>query len=417
MLVDNFNSFNSNFDILSNDDFSLDKKKIYYETTIKKKKKDIYSHLNESDSLLNALRNFSVKFELNDKKILKDYKYVISFDELISLIRFSLESQKKLNNVLEDESQNIKIFTNDFINNISNYIYSYEKVEKVSPISKFSNKIKFSSNKENININTDRTNKTNRVYNKNPPCIIKSSSCWTNMGKTKKKQNKNKTTLNRNFQTNLKSNKSSINKNQTNINTNANINKNINSEETNNNTKSYFRPKNNKKLSNIFSPIKNPSNKDNKIKVIKSRMNKSAEKRHNHKSSYNDYFKNNKENNNKINANKSMEKGKIINSDNKNETKPISIFSAIEYLKSSSFIIKNKNNNVNKIEKKSNYNSNDSMNDIKKEDKDKKVVYYDRNMMLGIRKKIIKANVPKPSNLANKLLEKGIKFITDFNGL
>ena len=110
-----------------------------------------------------------------------------------------------------------------------------------------------------------------------------------------------------------------------------------------------------------------------------------------------------------------MEKRKTNKSDKKYESKPISIFSACEYLKSSSFILKAKNNKENKIEKKEEFNTNNSTNDIKKEDK--KIVYYDQNMNLGIRKKIIKANVPRPSNYANKLLEKGIQFITDFNGL
>ena len=417
MFVDYFNSFNSNFEALSNSNSFTDKGKTYYETTIKKKKINSFSHINESNSLLNALRKFSVKFELNDKKIFKDYKFVISFDELISLIRYSLESQIKLNNFLEDKSENIKAFTDEFINNISNYIYSYEKVEKITPISKFSNKIKFSSNKENININTDRTNRTNKVTNKKPSCLVKSSSCWVNHGTTKIKQNKKKSTFIRNFQTNLKNNKTTNNSNKANNNTNINKNKNINSDEANNNTKSYFRRKNYENLSNIFSPIKKLNTKDSKIKVVKTRMNKSTERRDNHKSPYNDYFKNNKESSQKINPNKSMEKRNNNKSDEKkeNESKPISIFSACEYLKSSSFVLKNKNNDENNTEKKINYNSVNSMNNSKNEDK--KVVYYDRNMTLGIRKKIIKANVPRPSNYANKLLEKGIKFITDFNGL
>ena len=417
MFVDSYNSFYSNLDILSINDSSFDKRKTYYETTIKKKKGNKFSYINETNSLIIALRNFSVKYGLDDKKILSDYKFVISFDELISLIRFSLESQQKLNNFLQEDSENIKSFTHNFINNISNYIFSYEKVEKINPISKFRNKIKFSSNKENININANKAIKTSRPNYKKSNCIIKSSSCVVDMGKTKPKQTKTKVIINRNYQTNLnnlKSNKSTVNSNKVNINSNSNItsNTNINQDETNNYTKSYFRRKNYKNLTNAFSPVKKPQNKENnKIKVTKTRLNKSAEKRHNP----NDYFGNSKPSSKKLKLNKSMEKRKTNKSGNKNESKPISIFSACEYLKSSSFILKAKNNKENKIEKKEEFNSNNSSNDIKKEDK--KIVYYDQNMNLGIRKKIIKANVPRPSNYANKLLEKGIQFITDFNGL
>ena len=38
-------------------------------------------------------------------------------------------------------------------------------------------------------------------------------------------------------------------------------------------------------------------------------------------------------------------------------------------------------------------------------------------MMLGVKKKVIINNMPKPSNLANKLLQNGRKFITEFNGI
>ena len=48
------------------------KRKIYYETTIKKKIKDNFSIFNNSNLLINALRNFAVRYELDDKKIPKN---------------------------------------------------------------------------------------------------------------------------------------------------------------------------------------------------------------------------------------------------------------------------------------------------------------------------------------------------------
>jgi hypothetical protein len=38
-------------------------------------------------------------------------------------------------------------------------------------------------------------------------------------------------------------------------------------------------------------------------------------------------------------------------------------------------------------------------------------------MMIGVKKYVITSNLPKPSNLANKLLQNGRKFITEFNGI
>ena len=38
-------------------------------------------------------------------------------------------------------------------------------------------------------------------------------------------------------------------------------------------------------------------------------------------------------------------------------------------------------------------------------------------MILGVKKQIINSNMPKPSSFANKLLQNGRKYITEFNGI
>ena len=157
MFVNNYIFSNSSLDILPSSS-PFKKRKIYYETTIKKKFKDNFSIFNNSNLLINALRNFAVRYELDDKKILKDYKFVIAFDDLISLIRYSLESQKTLNEFEIEETNKINGFTKDFINTISNYINSYEKVEKINPLPKNKYKNKFILNKANINFNSNKVN-------------------------------------------------------------------------------------------------------------------------------------------------------------------------------------------------------------------------------------------------------------------
>ena len=45
------------------------------------------------------------------------------------------------------------------------------------------------------------------------------------------------------------------------------------------------------------------------------------------------------------------------------------------------------------------------------------MVYYDQNLNFGIKKKIISNNIIRPSNMANKLLQNGIKYLTEFMDL
>ena len=397
MFVNNYIFSNSSLDILSSNNSASKKRKIYYETTIKKKIRDNFSIFNNSNLLINAVRNFSVKYELNDKKIFTDYKFVISFDDLISLIKYSLESQKTLNEFEIEETNKINKFTKNFIKNISNYINSYEKVEKINPVLK--NKPKFTLTNANINFNTHKINYKKSSNN------IKSPSCWIDLTKTKMKLPKKKENINQNYQTNLKNNKSS-NIGKLNICSKPNkIKKEENSNDEQNYTNTYFKRKKYKNSLNLFSPKNKQKNKENSIKVKKTHLNNSARRRRNNRGYFTE-LNNNIETTNKSNLTKSVEKRKTFES-YKSDGKQMSIFTACEFLRSSSFVHKNQNKNGNdnndNNEKKINYNSNKTNKEMKLGD-DKNVWYYN-------------GKAPKPTNFASKLLEKGIKYITDFNGL
>ena len=376
--------------------------KKYYNTTIRKKKLVKSFTINNQNLLLDYLKDFSVKYEMDEKLISKDIKFVITFDELISLIRYSLESQIKINEHSKDETDYLKTLSQDFINDITHYIYSYEKVEKIEkPLSK--NKDTSNSNKENINVNG------NNKKNKKSLCSIisKSPSYWAESQKTR--NNKNKV----------------INEEKSTLNNRANKNKN-NFESKNSYRRTVvhklFSPKNEDKFKNKF-----PKN-DNKSKKV---LNRSAAKR------YTSILSDTSNNNKKKKINKSGEKRKsvIMDKTKKNENKNLSIFTACETLKSSSFILKNRNNSFFSTEhydkndnKKNanNYNSNINLNDknckshynisVNKKS-DTKIVYYDQNLNLNVKKQIIMGNVFKPSTFANKLLQNGMKYITEFNGL
>ena len=388
-------------DIISRNKKYHDENKQYFNTTIKKKKFTKKNSFKDTDLLINELKDFSVKYELYDQKIMKNPKFVLSFDELISLIRFTIESQIKLNNYLKFEDiDNSKTFSKEFINELSNYIYSYEKVEKINPDSKNKKKLKSPPEKENININS------NICRNKKPISIIinKSPSYWIDGKKTSIIENKKKEKqkVEKNGYSHIK-NKSSNNFIQ--------------------GSKSYYR---NKGTSKLFSSDYNRMSEKYKKNENKKKehLNRSVEKRHN--SIFSNFSSNNNECTTKKKLNKSTEKrksSKLIK--NKNENKSLSIYTACENLKSSSFLVKNKSNLFTSTEqsekrnikkKNNNYSSNNNLNIDKTKEK-KNIIYYNKNMMIGVKKYVITSNLPKPSNLANKLLQNGRKFITEFNGI
>ena len=404
MLHDKNYSSYSNEDIFSSNGALFNKRKDFYETSIKKKKEKLISYMNESDSLINALKHFSVKHELNDNKKLKDCKFVVSFDDLITLVKYSLESQKQLNYFFLDELENIKNFTCSFINNIYNYFYSLEKFEKITPIPKTRNKTNFSLNKENTNINTIKTSYTTKTNNNNLRLSDKSFNCFAEKEISKINQNNKKPKLNFNNQTNYKNNKRKINTNT------AFINLNMNSNDKNNYIKSYFMRKNYKNLSTISLLVESNIKKNNTIKSKKIHINKRPEKKFN-KVICQTFFLNKSESSTEINK-RNNKKNNIVKTINY----PLSIVTALDYVKNSSFVLNNKSKDENNLDKKSNLNLNKSMNDIT--NKDNKLIYYSQNNIVqGVRKKIINRVVPRPSNLANKLLERGIKYITEFNGM
>ncbi len=360
----------------------LNEKKDYYNTTIKKKK-----FFNKTDPksqylLINLLKHFSVKYELEEKY--KSYKFVLSFDELISLIRYSLQTQMKLNKIITDESEHLKIFSQDFINNLTYYIYSFEKVEIDSNRKGTKTKFRSPSNKENYSMNSSggKNNKIIRI-------IKKRSNYWSDTHKLYNNQYIKED--NQNNQAILKKQNS------------QNINNDMQT------SMSYSRRSNESK---IFSPEKN------KEKNKKTFINRSVERRHN--SLMSNLTTNNKENSTKKKLNINTEKSKELKDiKNKNENKSLSIFKACENLKSCSFILKNKKREVNSTEqnnKNTNYSTNYNFyHNTKKQTH--KTIYYNKNMNLGVKKKILTNNVPRPSNLANKLLLNGRKYIIEFNGI
>ena len=388
-------------DIFSENNIFYNDNKQYFNTTIKKKKNKKYSYSCNSKLLLNTLKDFSVKFDLDDLNKTKSLKFVLSFDELISIIKYTLEAQIKLYNIIKDEPDNTKSIIQEFINSLNYYIYSYEKVEQINSNGKSKIDIKCSSDKENININLNNGKNKNliKIMNKSQSYWIDDRRNINNKNKKKEKYKEEKIA-----QENIKL-------------------KNNNSNNFIQTSKSYYRRN---KGSKLFSPEKNKA-KDkysNNEERRKNRKNTREEK--SHQPLITDFSKNNKDNIQKKKFNKSTEKRKSVKIiKKKNENKSLSIYTACENLKSSSFIFnKNRHKEFSSTEqfdkndfkkKNNNYDSNNNIN--KKKESNNTIMYYNQNMMFGVKKQIITSNVPKPSSLANKFLQNGRKFITEFNGI
>ena len=140
-------------EIICPSELSLDEKYIYNDSGEKSKNDNKYSSSNKSNILLNVLKDFSVRYDLDDRKIMKSKKFLLSFEDLISLVKFAIEFQIKINNSL-----NLKDYLNeisqDFINNLSYYVFSYEKTDIST------------NNNVNINYNTYNNNLNNKKNKK-----------------------------------------------------------------------------------------------------------------------------------------------------------------------------------------------------------------------------------------------------------
>ena len=336
MNVEHNNNKLNETEIICPSEISLDEKNTYNDSILKSLKESQYSLPNKTNILLNSLKEFSNRYDIDDRQIIKSKKFLISFNDLITLIKFALEFQIKINNSINEYINEI---SQDFINNLSYYIFSFEKIDTYKQ-----NQNRFNSNNNNIKT-IHKKNIINHVANKNE----------------EKKNNKMNDSYKNKNQSGYLEIKRPMNRN--------NINKKKESEYKRSNKSVEKRTRSNTYFTLDLS--KNESNKNKKL-------NKSTEKRR------------------KINQ---KETEKDLNK-NKN-TNSLSIITVCENLKNSNFII-----NPKKQRKSSCAETNRTKN-----------TYENQYQNIGIKKRIISNNIIKPSSMANKLLQKGIKYINDFKNM
>ena len=323
-------------EIICPSEISLDEKNTYNDSILKSLKESQYTLPNKTNILLNSLKEFSNRYDIDDRQIIKSKKFLISFNDLITLIKFALEFQIKINNSINEYINEI---SQDFINNLSYYIFSFEKIDTCKQ-----NQNKFNSNNNNIKT-IHKKNIINHVANKNE----------------EKKNNKMNDSYKNKNQSGYLEIKRPLNRNNINNKKESEYKRNNKSVEKRTRSNTYF----------TLDLSKNESNKNKKL-------NKSTEKRR------------------KINK---KESEKDLNK-NKN-TNSLSIITVCENLKNSNFII-----NPKKQRKSSCAEINRTKN-----------TYENQYQTFGIKKRIISNNIIKPSSMANKLLQKGIKYINDFKNM
>ena len=392
----------------------------------------------QTNILLNSIQDFFNRYEKDDRKILSNKKFIISFQELISLIKDAIIAQQQIddkiynNNNNNKSNLNIQRISQKYINDLSYNIFSFDKIDltydlnvkkkkkyysNISPnIMKFQNnsKIKKTDNSQSISPNNIKKEINSIFENIYKEVFLNGNNSLDNLNEKNikmKKKHKSKTKniiyernksaiISKKNISPLRYHKISKNKNE-----NNRLNKTI---ITNNISNSISYNNNNININNNYNSHykNNNSYSADKIKILKSETNK-KKKLNNSK-----IFNNNKNKNKKC---------------NKNELKCSDIFIACENInmiknsgnkkllsKSTNLFsnnLNNMNNNENFLKKSlksigfSDIYNNNNYSDI--------IRYEELNLNNGV-KKIIVSNTHKPSNLANKLLISGHKYIEDF---
>ena len=383
------------------------------------------NYIFQSNILLNSIQDFCNRYEKDDKKIILNKKFIVTFQDLISLIKEAIIAQQQINKLIfcgDNNNINIQRINQKYINDLSYNIFSYDKIDigynfniqkkkknysNISPnIMKFRNNPKMK--KSYISQDSISPNNIKKEINSIFENIYK--EVFINRNGSNPLDN-----INQKNQRNINLKKKILSKSDNNIygrNKSATINKKnispLRFYKISKNKTVYPRLNNRIITNNISNSINYNNNNininNNYNSHCKSNCSLSADKN----------LKNDKKNNKTINKSKVL---KNVNK-NKNELKCSDIYLACENIN----MIKNSGNK--KLLSKSSNDFNDnflkrSLKTIGFSDNysinnySDIIGYEELHLNNGI-KRIIISNTHNPSNLANKLLISGQKYIDDF---
>ena len=375
---------------------------------LSKNKKDEKNY--NSNILIKSLQDFSKRCESSYGKLFYEKNYLISLNEIITLIQNSINAQQQLDNYIyntnsensESNINNIKSLNQKFINDLNYNIFS---IEKINNNYYCFNKIK-KKNYKNKKLSSSRLfvtphnikNRINSIFNNiekeifingyeilNGNYTLKEISTYSESIKSAKERNKNEKTNNNNNLLKGKNQKQ-----------NNNESKLVKKRVLSNQNKKYKDKKNSSKSKSVINE-NNLSNELRNISTFKSREITNNQKNRNsllklsNTSKTTKYDKNMKtfdifkicQNMKKDKQKKNKDSGPLIRSNSSNLINDINDFND-NFLKKSL-----KSLGFSQINEK-------------------------KKLSTGI-KKIIISNTCKPTNLANHLLIKGKKYINEFN--
>ena len=385
-------------------------------------------HSSQANILLNSLQDFYTRYEKDDRKILSNNKFIISFQEIISLIREAMVAQQQIDNIIYnniDDNKNInniniQKINQKYITDLSYNIFSFEKIDMGYGFNiKKKKKIYSNISPNNYKFQNDSKSKKSSNISISPNNIKKEiNTIFENIYK----------------EVFINGNDNPFNNIERKNNKKKSKNKNHNHERN----KSAFIKKNNNNIKNI-SPLKYhkvSKNKDNQRinnTVINTNIKNNISYNHSNININNNYnskgynsFSSNKNNfeNKGKNDNKKVRKSKTFKNKNKgkDKLKSSNIYMACQKID----MIKNSGNKNILSRSNNNYFNNNNETFMKKSLKSLGlrdlynsinytdiIGYEELKFNTGI-KKIIVSNTHKPSNLANKLLISGQKYIDDF---
>ena len=382
-----------------------------------------------SNILLNSLEFFFNAYETKNQQRSSKIKFIISFEEIISLIKETILSQQKVDKLLYNDKNNnndiiIQKINQKFISFISNNIYTLEvfdhnyinnlRLKRQNSNLNFYNlkippkKKKNSTYKSQFSSPSNIKNKINYIFeNIYQEVFINDGNPVKNL-KKKKKDSNTKSTIN---EEKMPRTKSAIlgKKNSSPLNYYI-VSKNQDKELDNNKNKRLFKTINENNMNNNTKT--NTTFFENKYKTAVSSNKKSSLK------SYN-YEKNNGANVNFMHGrkNKKKDKGKLKCSDIymacENISKIKNIGSTKTLRRNNNYYQINELDDKDSILKKSLKNIAAGIQDICN-NSNEIIGYEEINLKGSGIKKIIVSNTHKPSNFTNKLLISGKKYIDDF---
>ena len=338
--------------------------------------------LKKLNYLIKVIQDFSKRYNSDSMNALTDKKFLLSFNQIISLINEVIDYQNKIIELESSEKEKMQNISQDFINKLSYTIFSYEKVEILN-----NEKNKYKSNKKIRNqiLYNKKISKPQPRFNFSNSNIISNNNIEEDV-------KKNNNTMSKYFSSNYIAETNNIQiktKKKDEIKEKNKLHKVIKC--YNSNIRSYknYKTEGNK---NFKKEEKIKINKNKNLKIISTTF----------------YTTNIKENYNNPKTTRNSEK-KQLNTFNSHLDYSLKNNSVI--LRSSS--LKNKSYKENETNIMA-YNFYNTFNDFEQKLLDSQPV-KEGYIIKG--KINIFSKVPKPSILANKLLECSKKYINDYNGV